>query len=101
MNEFSAIKVNFRDKNKKPTSTTINFNICKYYCERLGTESDFNTDLTRKDIKKIIQFCVNNYRKDNPNITKDYIEQRLLHESTIATIRNYIQMINAPQRAGN
>lgn len=94
MSKFSAIKINIKDKNNKPTSTTINFNICKHYIDRLGMVIDVDTNLNRKEMQKLIQNFVNEYQKVGLRLSKDQIEQRLLHESTIATVRNYQIMMS-------
>ena len=92
MKKPTPIKVNFRDKNNNPTSTTLNFNICQYYCERIGVLHNLNTNLERKTIQDVIQNFVNFLRKENNKINKDMIEKRLLKESTIATVENYKEM---------
>lgn len=94
MGEFSPIKINIRDKNNRPTSTTINFHICKYYCERLAIFANVHINPNRKEIQQVTQHFINITQKSGIRLTKDQIEKRLLHESTIATIRNYQIMMN-------
>ena len=78
---FKQIKVNFRDENKRPTSTSLNFNICYFFCEciiRLNGQS--KSDIERKVIEITIQKMVNDYSK-RLELSKNRIEQELLKDS--------------------
>lgn len=80
-NNFKPIKVNFRDENKRPTSTSLNFNICYFFCECIAKlNGEIKNKPDRKTIEKMTQKMVNNYAEKLSMLSKDIIEQELLKD---------------------
>lgn len=80
---MTAIKINYRTLDGKPTSTTIANSVCKFYAESTGVKIGIMSDADYvAKIRKLAQDFVNSLAEQTKQceleLNKDFIENMLL-----------------------